>query len=146
MNSPQYQEPDPLKDRLKEDAQALIPHSATDHQQQTMELVRKEFEAKPAQILSFPDLTPLLSFAAAIVLIASLIFLQSQKNSDSPDLVVSPEVIQKSLEDISELKNIPDPVELTAALTSDPMLDELTAIAEELTATFQGILELVESS
>ena len=146
MNTPQHQEPDPLKDRLKEDAQALIPHPSTEHQQQTLEMVRKEFEAKPAQLISFPNLRPLIAIAAAIILIAGLVFLQNKDNSNSSELVVSTEVMQKSLEDLSDLKDIPNPTELTASLTSDPMLDELNAIAEELTLTFQGIWELVEAS
>ena len=146
MITPESQNKDLLKDRLKKDAQALIPTSSVDLQEQTLELVRKEFEAKPAQVIAFPNLRPLLSVAAAIILVAGLIFLQTQKNQPSPELVVSPEVMQQSLEDIAELQNIPDPTELTASLATEPMLDELNAIAEELTATFQGILEIVEPS
>lgn len=146
MNSPQHQEPDPLRDRLKEDAKALFQPPSKTNQEQTLELISKEFDAKPAQIIAFPDLTPLFAFAAAIVLVASVIIFQYQNNPDSHELVISPEVMKQSLEEISDLQNIPDPTELTASLTSAPMLDELSAIAEVLTATFQGILELVETS
>ena len=146
MNSPQSKEQDPLRDRLKENARALFQPPSKTHQEQTLELIRKEFDTKPAQIIAFPSLTPLFAVAAAIALVASVFIFQYQNNVDSPELVVSPEVMKQSLKEISDLQNIPDPTELTASLTSVPMLDELSAIAEELTATFQDILELMEAS
>ena len=146
MNSSSTPPPDPLKKHLQKDARDLVQLSNTDNKNRTIEMIRQEFAEHSSKAIPFPHLAPLLSIAAAIVLVAGLIFLQSQKQVDSTEFVVSPEVMQKSLDDLSELQNFPHPQDLTATLIPESILEEFNLMAEELESTFLGIWELVETS
>ena len=101
-------------------------------------------------ILSFPVFSSSLTAVAAI-LILGIGFLVYQSNQPEPQpqestIALSAQQIEEELKVLSLLPQLPEQVAVSASLLEDPFIEELNAILEEMEATLQGLLELVEAS
>lgn len=153
MNSskpPESQDPIP---QLKKDAKHWHEQTPSEgHQQNTLQAIRDEFKMprQSRNILSFPVFSSSLTAVAAI-LILGIGFLVYQSNQPEPQpqestIALSAQQIEEELKVLSLLPQLPEQVAVSASLLEDPFIEELNAILEEMEATLQGLLELVEAS
>jgi len=150
MNSLKHTQPQDLVRKLKKDSQQWNQSPSEAHQQRTLQAIRDELSStQPTRkVIPLPLLSPAW-VAVAAILVLSAAFLVDQLNQPEPEaipVVLSHKQIEADLEVLTILPQLPDQLAVSVSLLEDPFIEELDAIVGEMTATIQGLLELVEAS
>jgi hypothetical protein len=150
MDKP-IQNPDrtPLADRLREDAKHLsLSHTESTNslQDRTLHAIREEFHGSNG-IPGVPKVTNLwpLAAAASLALVAALSL--PRKDPVVPPAEKAPaHPTQHEIQAIAELSSPGFSLESMEPYLANPLSSEFNAMVEELEATVQGLIELVEPS
>ena len=151
MNSSKPREnQDPIQ-QLKMDAKHWHEQAPSEeHRENILQVIQEEFKMPRSRtVLTFPAIFPALTAAAILILGFGYMLHQSIQpiaQSQQAPIVVSTQQLEEDLNVLTSLPQLAEEVAASASLLEDPYISELNAIVEEMEATIQGLLELVEAS